>query len=74
MEYCGNHQIDLSEVAYVGNDINDMEVMRLVGTIFCTTDTHVRIKEISQYILESKGGYGVSREIFDKLTQTLRKN
>jgi 3-deoxy-D-manno-octulosonate 8-phosphate phosphatase (KDO 8-P phosphatase) len=70
--YCGNHQIDLSEVAYVGNDINDLELMKLVGTTFCPADAHVSIKQISQCVLKSKGGEGVSREIFDQLTQTLR--
>ena len=70
-DYCENHQIDLSTVAYVGNDINDLEVMKLVGTTFCPADAHKSIKHISQNILESKGGEGISREIFDKLSQTL---
>ena len=68
-EYCNVHQISLSDVAYVGNDINDLEVMKLVGITFCPADAHVSIKEISQYILESKGGEGVSREILDQLTE-----
>jgi 3-deoxy-D-manno-octulosonate 8-phosphate phosphatase (KDO 8-P phosphatase) len=67
-EYCNVHQISLSDVAYVGNDINDLEVMKLVGTTFCPADAHSSIKEITQYILGSKGGEGVSREIFDLLT------
>ena len=70
IDYCKNHHLGLSDVAYVGNDINDLEVMKLVGTTFCPADAHTSIKEISQYILESKGGDGVAREIFDKLTQT----
>jgi 3-deoxy-D-manno-octulosonate 8-phosphate phosphatase KdsC-like HAD superfamily phosphatase len=41
--------------------------MKLVGVTFCPADAHVSIKEISQYILESKGGEGVSREILDLL-------
>ena len=68
-EYCNVHQISLSDVAYVGNDINDLEVMKLVGMTFCPADAHSSIKEITQYILGSKGGEGVSREIFDKLNQ-----
>ena len=68
VDYCENHQIELSDVAYVGNDINDLEVMKLVGTTFCPSDAHVSIKDISQCILDSKGGEGVSREIFDQLT------
>ena len=70
IDYCKNHHLGLSDVAYVGNDINDLEVMKLVGTTFCPADAHTSIKEISQFILESKGGDGVAREIFDKLTQT----
>ena len=70
VDYCENHQIGLIDVAYVGNDINDLEVMKLVGMTFCPADAHSSIKEIAQYILESKGGEGVSREIFDLLTQT----
>jgi 3-deoxy-D-manno-octulosonate 8-phosphate phosphatase (KDO 8-P phosphatase) len=69
-DYCVNHQIDLNEVAYVGNDLNDLEVMKLIGTTFCPADAHRSIKDISQFILESKGGEGVSREIFDQLAQT----
>ena len=68
-DYC-KKKISLDEVAYVGNDINDLEVMKLVGITFCPADAHVSIKEISQYILESKGGEGVSREILDQLTET----
>ena len=70
-EYCNVHQISLSDVAYVGNDINDLEVMKLVGITFCPADAHVSIKEISQCILSSKGGNGVSREILDLLSQSL---
>ena len=68
-DYCKNIQISLSEVAYVGNDINDLKVMQRVGFTFCPADAHTSIKEISQYILAAKGGEGVSREIIDQLTQ-----
>ncbi len=64
----------ICDVAYVGNNINDLEVMKLVGTTFCPADDHTSIKEISHCILASKGGEGVSREILDLLTQTLKKD
>ena len=66
-EYCKNNNISLDEVAYVGNDINDLEVMELVGITFCPADAHSSIKNISDHILSSKGGEGVVREIFDHL-------
>ena len=67
--YCENQDIELSDVAYVGNDINDLEVMKLVGITFCPADAHANIKNISQNILQSKGGEGVAREIYDNLTK-----
>jgi len=66
-KYCQNNNISLDEVAYVGNDINDLEAMELVGITFCPADAHSSIKDISDHILTSKGGEGVVREIFDHL-------
>ncbi len=72
-DYCENHHISLRDVAYVGLDINDLEVMKLVDTTFCPADAHTSIKEISHCILASKGGEGVSLEIMDYLNQSLTK-
>jgi 3-deoxy-D-manno-octulosonate 8-phosphate phosphatase (KDO 8-P phosphatase) len=64
-EYCSKKRISMSKVAYVGNDINDMEAMKIVGTTFCPADAHEKIKRISQHVLSKKGGDGVVREILD---------
>ena len=66
-DYCDKNVIDLINVAYIGNDINDLEVMRLVGITFCPADSHKDIKEISDHILKTKGGNGVIRELLDFL-------
>ena len=66
-EYCKKNNINLDEVAYVGNDINDLEAMKLAGVTFCPADAHSSVKNISDHILSSKGGEGVVREIFDHL-------
>ena len=57
--------LDLLNVAYVGNDINDKEAMKIVVTPFCPSDAHVTIKNISDHILNAKGGDGVIRELLD---------
>ncbi len=64
-DYCEKNDIDLKHVIYVGNDINDLEAMDLVGVTFCPVDAHESIKAISDYILETKGGHGVVRELLD---------
>ena len=65
MDYCKSNNIDLQNVVYVGNDINDKEVMEIVGTTFCPSDAHESILKISDRILNAKGGDGVIRELLD---------
>ena len=67
MDYCRSNDIDHENVAYVGNDINDMEAIKFVGLTFCPADAHNSIKAISDHILNSKGGDAVTRELFDIL-------
>ena len=65
MNYCKKNDIDLKNVAYVGNDTNDKEAMEIVGYSFCPVDAHGSIKKISNHILDTKGGNGVIRELLD---------
>ena len=55
IEYCRKNNINLRHVAYVGNDINDLKVMGLVGWTFCPADAHEEICNISNYVLRVKG-------------------
>ena len=65
MNFCKKNDIDLINVAYVGNDINDKEAMEISGVTFCPSDAHESILDISDHILKKKGGQGVIRELFD---------
>ena len=73
IDYCENNNFDLQNVAYVGNDINDQEVMEIAGTTYCPSDAHKSIQIVSDYILKTKGGDGVVREILDLITNNKRK-
>ena len=65
INYCKKNDINLKNIAYVGNDINDKEAMKIVGYSFCPVDAHGSIKKISNHILDTKGGNGVIRELLD---------
>ena len=67
--YCNAHNINLKNVLYIGNDINDYEVMTEVGYKICPADAHKSITKISDMVLSSKGGYGVIREFYDVLNK-----
>ena len=64
-DYCREHDIYLDCVAYVGNDINDKDVMEIAGITFCPSDAHESILNISDHVFKAKGGDGVIRELLD---------
>ncbi len=51
------------EIAFVGDDSNDFEVMKLVGFKATPADGMNFIKEIADYICENIGGNGAFREV-----------
>ena len=71
INYVQTNNIDLHKTAYVGNDINDKDVMEIVGNTFCPIDAHESIKSISDYILKTKGGQGVVRELLDLIKKQI---
>jgi 3-deoxy-D-manno-octulosonate 8-phosphate phosphatase (KDO 8-P phosphatase) len=55
------------EVAFVGDDIPDIEVMRRCGLPCCPKDAAPEVKEISKYISSCRGGYGCGRDIIEQV-------
>jgi len=51
------------EIAYVGDDSNDFEIMKLIGFKATPADGMSFIKEICDYVCENKGGNGAFREV-----------
>lgn len=62
---------NLSETAYIGDDINDLPCMQLVkeagGIVGCPSDAVKAVKEISDYIAEHEGGNGAVRDFIEWL-------
>lgn len=65
--YCDKNNISLKKVIYIGNDINDLEVMKIAGYPICPSDAFKKIKSISIIILSARGGEGVARELLEYL-------
>lgn len=60
---CEERNINLSNVCYVGDDINDLEVIKMVGFGCCPADALPEVKDVAKYVSRAKGGNGVIREI-----------
>lgn len=57
------------EMAYIGDDIPDIGVMKLVGLPCCPADAAPEVKVVARYISLCDGGYGVVRDVIE---QTLK--
>ena len=51
-----------SEIAYIGDDTNDVEIMKLVGLAACPNDAMIFAKNVAHYVCNAKGGEGCFRE------------
>ena len=67
--HVADHGIDFGAVVYVGNDINDLSAMRLVGFPVCPADAHPEVKRIARLTLANPGGCGAVRELCDILLE-----
>jgi len=63
VEFCDKENIDLLEIAYIGDDINCFDLLSKVGIAACPKNAIQKIKSIPNIIqLNSEGGYGAFRE------------
>ncbi|WP_029150374.1 acylneuraminate cytidylyltransferase [Microbacterium indicum] len=59
--------VDLAKTAYVGNDVNDLPAMLLVGWPIAVADARPEVKRAARVILRSAGGHGAVREVADRV-------
>lgn len=64
-------QIDLKNVIYVGNDVNDLECMRLAGHAVAVADAHPTVLAQADLVLQNCGGYGAVRELCDLIIKSM---
>ena len=63
------HQIQPEEAAYVGDDLNDLEAMKCVGTAVCPQNAAEQVKSFCAYVLSSRGGEGAVREFVEMILE-----
>lgn len=72
-ELLEKYNLEKEEVAYIGDDIGDAEVMGMVGFSAAVGDAHPLIKRISHYIAKRYGGRGAVREVIDFILDAQEK-
>jgi YrbI family 3-deoxy-D-manno-octulosonate 8-phosphate phosphatase len=62
---CKNYDLQYENIAYIGDDVNDLELLKKVGFSACPADAIHEAKVICNYTCKLNGGCGVFREIAD---------
>ena len=66
-QICTKFKVTPDETTFIGDDVNDEKIMKLVGLSFAPSDATQTIKNIADIITNAKGGQGVLREVTDKI-------
>lgn len=61
--------IALKHMAYIGDDVNDLSALQIVGFSSAPADCVDEVRSIVDYVCEKRGGEGAVREIADKILQ-----
>lgn len=59
------HKLKRKQVAYIGDDLNDLAVLKVSGLAACPADAPEYIQQEVAVVTRAKGGNGVAREIAD---------
>ncbi len=60
-----DHGLDAAQTVYVGNDVNDVDCMRLAGCALAVADAHPDVLACAHGVLPEKGGHGAVRALTD---------
>lgn len=66
-KWINDNNLTPEEVAYVGDDIPDIECLQTAGLAVCPADAVIDVKRFSTFITKAEGGYGVARELLEEI-------
>ena len=72
-ELLQKYDLKPEEVLYMGDDIPDFEVLKLVGLPCCPADAAPEIKSICKYISQREGGHGCGRDVIEQVLRAQGK-
>jgi 3-deoxy-D-manno-octulosonate 8-phosphate phosphatase (KDO 8-P phosphatase) len=70
-ELARDHKLPLSQIAFVGNDLNDIPCLSVVGLPIVVQDAHPDVLPYARYRTNLPGGYGAVREVCDLFQKAL---
>ncbi|OQX99555.1 MAG: hypothetical protein B6I24_02320 [Bacteroidetes bacterium 4572_128] len=72
-DFLSKYELSPDEVLYMGDDIPDYEIMKIVGMPTCPSDASEEIIKISKYISDKKGGETCVRDVIEQVLRSQNK-
>ncbi len=66
-ELCLKHGLELEQVAFIGDDLNDLPALECVGLACAVADAAEPVQAIAHYVTQRRGGDGAVREVCELL-------
>ncbi len=64
---CKQINCELSDIAYIGDDMNDISLLKAAGISACPSSSPEYIKKYAQFVTNKKGGEGAFREFVERI-------
>ena len=65
--FAERHELSLSEICFIGDDVNDLPAMEICGLSVAPADSHVQARSVAATVTSSGGGAGSVRELIERL-------
>lgn len=72
-DFISKYDLSPKDILYMGDDLPDYQVMKIVGIPTCPADASTEIKEISSYISPKIGGNGCVRDVLEQVLRAQGK-
>ena len=73
-EFAERRGITSEDIAYVGNDVNDLECLRWVGMPIAVADARPEVIGAARWVTRNRGGHGAAREVADWILAALHRD
>ena len=73
LDFISIHEIKTDNILYMGDDLNDLEIMKEVILPCCPQDGASEVKKISKYVSHRNGGKGCVRDVIEQTMRVQKK-
>lgn len=74
VDLCEKLALNLNEIAYIGDDVNDLDAMLIAGVTACPSDAVQSVTAKADYICTNSGGNEAVREFAEKILMSQNKS